>query len=199
MPVSLDGEPLARRRAGRTSSATCARGYGIGRSIHVGETALGIKGRIGFEAGRRAAPDRGASRAREAGAHQVAGVLEGPARPLLRRPAARGALLRPGAARHRGAVHQLAAAGHRRDAGAPRAGPLPGDRHAEPVLDDGSGAWPPTARRTGSGPARRRAPSPGVGDPDCWPSGSRADSCAPGAARHMLGARCAPLEAPTWS
>jgi argininosuccinate synthase len=28
-----------------------ARAYGIGRGIHVGETALGIKGRIGFEAG----------------------------------------------------------------------------------------------------------------------------------------------------
>jgi argininosuccinate synthase len=28
-----------------------ARSYGIGRGIHVGETALGIKGRIGFEAG----------------------------------------------------------------------------------------------------------------------------------------------------
>jgi argininosuccinate synthase len=28
-----------------------AGGYGIGRNIHVGETALGIKGRIGFEAG----------------------------------------------------------------------------------------------------------------------------------------------------
>jgi argininosuccinate synthase len=27
------------------------RSYGIGRGIHVGETALGIKGRIGFEAG----------------------------------------------------------------------------------------------------------------------------------------------------
>ena len=28
-----------------------AEAYGIGRNIHVGETALGIKGRIGFEAG----------------------------------------------------------------------------------------------------------------------------------------------------
>ena len=54
--------------------------YGIGRNIHVGETALGIKGRIGFEAGAALAADRGAPRAREAGAHQVAGVLEGPAR-----------------------------------------------------------------------------------------------------------------------
>ena len=32
-------------------SGFIAEAYGIGRSIHVGETALGIKGRIGFEAG----------------------------------------------------------------------------------------------------------------------------------------------------
>src|SRR5690606_11365746 len=31
--------------------AALADRYGIGRNIHVGETALGIKGRIGFEAG----------------------------------------------------------------------------------------------------------------------------------------------------
>ena len=47
----------ARRRAGspgpRSSPgwASSAEAYGIGRNIHVGETALGIKGRIGFEAG----------------------------------------------------------------------------------------------------------------------------------------------------
>ena len=47
----------ARRRGRSTGPALVARlgdlceAYGIGRSIHVGETALGIKGRIGFEAG----------------------------------------------------------------------------------------------------------------------------------------------------
>jgi argininosuccinate synthase len=48
--VSVDGEPLAGpaliHRLGELAAA-----YGIGRNIHVGETALGIKGRIGFEAG----------------------------------------------------------------------------------------------------------------------------------------------------
>jgi argininosuccinate synthase len=50
LPVALDQVPLE-------GSALVARlgelaeQYGIGRSIHVGETALGIKGRIGFEAG----------------------------------------------------------------------------------------------------------------------------------------------------
>jgi argininosuccinate synthase len=50
LAVTLDQEPLRgpaliRRLAELTDC------YGIGRNIHVGETALGIKGRIGFEAG----------------------------------------------------------------------------------------------------------------------------------------------------
>ncbi len=49
-PVSLDGSPLSGAdlvdRLGEIAES-----YGIGRAIHVGETALGIKGRIGFEAG----------------------------------------------------------------------------------------------------------------------------------------------------
>ena len=50
VPVALDG----RRAAGPDLIAELgarAAAYGIGRGIHVGETALGIKGRIGFEAG----------------------------------------------------------------------------------------------------------------------------------------------------
>ena len=50
LPVALDGVPLEGpslvARLGELAD-TC----GIGRGIHVGETALGIKGRIGFEAG----------------------------------------------------------------------------------------------------------------------------------------------------
>lgn len=50
VPAALDGESLEGGvlvdRLGALAEA-----YGIGRSIHVGETALGIKGRIGFEAG----------------------------------------------------------------------------------------------------------------------------------------------------
>jgi argininosuccinate synthase len=49
-PISLDSQALAGpdlvRRLGDLAEA-----YGVGRGIHVGETALGIKGRIGFEAG----------------------------------------------------------------------------------------------------------------------------------------------------
>jgi len=50
VPLSLDGAPLAGAdlvdRLGEIAES-----YGLGRAIHVGETALGIKGRIGFEAG----------------------------------------------------------------------------------------------------------------------------------------------------
>ncbi|HEY7613670.1 MAG TPA: argininosuccinate synthase domain-containing protein [Gemmatimonadales bacterium] len=50
LPVSLDGVPLeGPSLVGRLGEL--AQSYGVGRGIHVGETALGIKGRIGFEAG----------------------------------------------------------------------------------------------------------------------------------------------------
>jgi argininosuccinate synthase len=50
LAVTLDQEPL-RGPALVRRLAELADCYGIGRNIHVGETALGIKGRIGFEAG----------------------------------------------------------------------------------------------------------------------------------------------------
>jgi argininosuccinate synthase len=50
LPVALDGAalegPALVEQLGELTHA-----FGIGRGIHVGETALGIKGRIGFEAG----------------------------------------------------------------------------------------------------------------------------------------------------
>lgn len=50
VPVALDGMPLPGHALVDALSARCAE-FGIGHGIHVGETALGIKGRIGFEAG----------------------------------------------------------------------------------------------------------------------------------------------------
>ena len=50
LPVAIDGAPHE-GPAIVASIGELARSYGIGRGIHVGETALGIKGRIGFEAG----------------------------------------------------------------------------------------------------------------------------------------------------
>jgi argininosuccinate synthase len=50
VPVSLDGTAMSGHAIVDALSARAAE-YGIGHGIHVGETALGIKGRIGFEAG----------------------------------------------------------------------------------------------------------------------------------------------------
>jgi argininosuccinate synthase len=50
VPTALDGEPLDGPTLVERLSEL-AEEYGFGGGIHVGETALGIKGRIGFEAG----------------------------------------------------------------------------------------------------------------------------------------------------
>ena len=50
LPVAIDGRAIAGEELVDVLGDLCA-GYGIGFNIHVGETALGIKGRIGFEAG----------------------------------------------------------------------------------------------------------------------------------------------------
>ena len=50
VPVSLDGAALAGPDLVAALGGLTDR-FGIGRNIHVGETAMGIKGRIGFEAG----------------------------------------------------------------------------------------------------------------------------------------------------
>jgi argininosuccinate synthase len=50
VPLQLNGRPLAGHDL-VSELGTLTDAYGIGRNIHVGETALGIKGRIGFEAG----------------------------------------------------------------------------------------------------------------------------------------------------
>jgi argininosuccinate synthase len=50
LPIELDGRPLAGPALIQCLGELTG-SYGIGRNIHVGETALGIKGRIGFEAG----------------------------------------------------------------------------------------------------------------------------------------------------
>jgi len=50
LPGSLDGRPLSGVDIVQSLNELAAL-YGVGRGVHVGETALGIKGRIGFEAG----------------------------------------------------------------------------------------------------------------------------------------------------
>ena len=50
VPVTLDDAPFSGPNLIARLAELSAQ-YGLGRNIHVGETALGIKGRIGFEAG----------------------------------------------------------------------------------------------------------------------------------------------------
>jgi argininosuccinate synthase len=50
LPVSIDGRRLSTAELIDQVGDLTHR-YGVGRNIHVGETAMGIKGRIGFEAG----------------------------------------------------------------------------------------------------------------------------------------------------
>ena len=50
LPVALDGVALAGPELVKALSGRCA-DYGIGRGIHLGETVMGIKGRVAFEAG----------------------------------------------------------------------------------------------------------------------------------------------------
>ncbi len=50
VPLSLDGLGMSGHELVDTLTGLVAQ-YGIGHGIHVGETALGIKGRVGFEAG----------------------------------------------------------------------------------------------------------------------------------------------------
>lgn len=50
VPVSIDGTKLTGPALVDALGERCA-AYGIGHAVHVGETALGIKGRVGFEAG----------------------------------------------------------------------------------------------------------------------------------------------------
>lgn len=50
VPIALDGAAMTGADLIGAMSDACQR-YGVGHNIHVGETALGIKGRIGFEAG----------------------------------------------------------------------------------------------------------------------------------------------------
>lgn len=50
LPVALDGDAMSGYEFVEALGET-TRAYGIGRGIHLGETVLGIKGRIAFEAG----------------------------------------------------------------------------------------------------------------------------------------------------
>ena len=83
--------------------------YAIGRDIHVGDTIIGIKGRVGFEA---AAPLSLSSKPTicwKNAYYQMAAVLEEQSGQLVRHAATRGAVPRPGNAKYRNLPGRYAA------------------------------------------------------------------------------------------
>ena len=117
VPVALDGEkldPVALIEKLETVGAA----YGIGRGIHLGDTIIGTKGRVAFEAPAAELSDQFAPRAREAHAHAHPDAREGAPEPGVRPADPRGQAARSRVPRHRGAVPVVAGA---RDRQGPRA------------------------------------------------------------------------------
>ena len=119
VPAGLDGQKLDAVELIEKVEGVGAK-YGIGRGIHLGDTIIGTKGRVAFEAPAAEIPDRVAPRAREAHAHADAVAREGDGEPGLRPADPRGQAARPRVPRHRGAADVVAAA---RDRQGPRAAP----------------------------------------------------------------------------
>ena len=114
-PLALDGKALAPVALIEQLEALAAP-FGIGRGIHLGDTIIGTKGRVAFEA---PAAETLLTAHREleklvlTARQQRIKELR---RPALRRPRARGTAARSGMPRHRGAAAVLAAARHGRRA-----------------------------------------------------------------------------------
>ena len=112
LPVELNGRALAGPDLIQ-QLGDLAESYGIGRGIHVGETALGIKGRIGFEAG--------AALLLIAAHRELEKLVLTKWQAFWKDQLGRfygdrlheGQYFDPVAPRHRGVDHQLAGAGHR--------------------------------------------------------------------------------------
>ena len=131
--------------------------FGIGRGIHLGDTIIGTKGRVAFEA---PAAEVLLTAHRELEKLVLTGAPaahQGTGRAALRRPGARGPAARPGVPRHRGAAAVLAGARDRRcaRAAADRQPVHRGRRVA--VLAHGRLARACTARRPGEWTASRCA------------------------------------------
>ena len=119
--VALDGERDAGRADAGASSTRCSRRTASVAGIYTGDTTIGLKGRIVFEA---PGPDRAAGRASRAGgggAEQAAEPLQARGRAQVGRAGLRGLLPRPAQDRPRSLPRAPASAGQRRgDARDPR-------------------------------------------------------------------------------
>src|SRR6202035_4017684 len=106
IPVSLDGS-AASAVAIIEKLERLAGPFGIGRGIHLGDTVIGTKGRVAFEA---------------PAAEVLLTAHQGIGRATLRRPGARGTAPGSGLPRHRGSAGVLPGPGHGRGPCAPAAG-----------------------------------------------------------------------------
>ena len=79
-----------------------AASFAIGRDIHVGDTILGIKGRVGFEAARTNDHSESPRTSRKTRAYQVATISKTAIGSVLWDVASRRSIARPGNERHRG-------------------------------------------------------------------------------------------------
>ena len=114
---SVNGQEYSDKIAAIQAVEAIGAPYGIGRDMHVGDTIIGIKGRVGFEAAAPMLIVPG-----EVHPLQVAAVLEGPGGQLVRHVPAREPVPRARDAGHRGHAREQPAQRERhRD---PRAAPL---------------------------------------------------------------------------
>jgi argininosuccinate synthase len=111
VPVALDGESLSPVEL-IENLEVIAGSYGIGRGIHLGDTVLGTKGRVAFEA-----------RTREAGAQRAAGAHQRQHSGRVRRPGSRRQAARSRLRRHRGAAGFFAKTRHGNRQVHPASGP----------------------------------------------------------------------------
>ena len=111
-PAALDGRAASAVEIIESVEALAAP-FGIGRGIHLGDTIIGTKGRVAFEA---PAAEVLLTAHRELEKLVLTARqqrIEGPGRPVLRRPGARGPAARSGVPRHGGTAPVLAAARER--------------------------------------------------------------------------------------
>ena len=82
-PVGINGKTFDHPVEAIRELEKLAAPYAIGRDIHVGDTIIGIKGRVGFEAAAPLIIIKAHHLPRKACPHEVAAILERAARQLV--------------------------------------------------------------------------------------------------------------------
>ena len=104
VPCSLDGKRARRRSSSSSRLEAIGATFGIGRGIHLGDTIIGTKGRVAFEAPAAEVLLTAHRELEKLVLIGATGAHQGHARRALRRPRARGPAPRSGVPRHRGVL-----------------------------------------------------------------------------------------------